>query len=228
MKKLIIESPLLDSIKYMYSDLPFYIFKDYFERINQKSLDQLVTNKFFNPLGLKRTLFNPRDIIPPNEIVPSEVDRYYRHQVLRGFVHDMGAAMQGGVGGHAGLFSNATELGIIMQLYLNKGFIDGKQYFTSDTFDKFNKCYYCDEGNRRGVGFDKPQLSGVGSTCGCVSFSSFGHLGFTGTYAWADPEEDLIFVFLSNRTYPNMSNNLLAKHNIRTRIQELVYEALIK
>jgi len=228
MKKLIIESPLLDSIKYIYSDLPFYIFKDYFERINQKSLDQLVTNKFFNPLGLKRTLFNPRDIIPPNEIVPSEVDRYYRHEVLRGFVHDMGAAMQGGVGGHAGLFSNATELGKIMQLYLNKGFIDGKQYFTSDTFDKFNKCYYCDEGNRRGVGFDKPQLSGVGSTCGCVSFSSFGHLGFTGTYAWADPEEDLIFVFLSNRTYPNMSNNLLAKHNIRTRIQELVYEALIK
>ena len=185
-------------------------------------------NKIYKPLGLKRTLYNPRNSIPLNEIVPSEEDIYYRYNTLRGFVHDMGAAMQGGVGGHAGLFSNATEVGKIMQLYLNKGFIDGKQYFKADTFDKFNQCYYCDKGNRRGVGFDKPQLSGVGSTCGCVSFSSFGHMGFTGTYAWADPEEDLIFVFLSNRTYPSMSNDLLGKHNIRTRIQKLVYEALIK
>ena len=228
MKKLIIESPLIDSINYKYSDLPFYIFKDYFERINQKSFDIQVSNKIYNPLGLNRTLYNPRNSIPLNEIVPSEEDIYYRHKTLRGFVHDMGAAMQGGVGGHAGLFSNATEVGKIMQLYLNKGYIDGKQYFKADTFDKFNQCYYCDKGNRRGVGFDKPQLSGVGSTCGCVSFSSFGHMGFTGTYAWADPEEDLILVFLSNRTYPSMSNNLLGKHNIRTRIQKLVYEALIK
>ena len=227
-KKLIIDSPLMDTINYQYSDLPFYIFKDYIERINQESLDVQVSNKIYNPLGLKRTLYNPRKSIPLNEIVPSEEDTYYRYKSLRGFVHDMGAAMQGGVGGHAGLFSNATEVGKIMQLYLNKGFIDGKQFFTEDTFDKFNQCYYCDKGNRRGVGFDKPQLSGVGSTCGCVSFSSFGHMGFTGTYAWADPEEDLILVILSNRTYPSMSNNLLGKHNIRTRIQKLVYEALIK
>ena len=228
MKEMIYKSPLLDSIKSKYSDLPFYLFKYFLEGKYNKPLDKLADENFFKPLGLKRTLFNPFGKIPLGEIVPSEDDNYFRYIQLRGFVHDMGAAMQGGVGGHAGLFSNATEVGKIMQLYLNKGFINGKQYFTMDTFDKFNQCYYCDEGNRRGVGFDKPQLSGIGSTCGCTSYSSFGHLGFTGTYAWADPQEDLIFVFLSNRTYPSMSNNLLVKHNIRTRIQKLIYEALIK
>lgn len=226
--EMIFDSPLLDSISYKYSDLPFYIFKYYFEKQNKKPLDELVTGAFYEPLGLKRTLFNPRNTIPLNEIVPSEEDKYFRNTTLRGFVHDMGAAMQGGVGGHAGLFSNALEIGKIMQLYLNKGFIDGKKYFDPESFEQFNHCYYCSEGNRRGVGFDKPQLEGEGSTCGCVSFSSFGHLGFTGTYAWADPEEELIFVFLSNRTYPTMSNNLLGEHNIRTRMQKLVYEALIK
>ncbi len=228
MNEMIYKSSLLDSTQYKYSDLPFYLFKYYFEGKYNKPLDELADENFFKRLGLKRTLFNPRGKIPLGEIVPSEDDNYFRYTKLRGFVHDMGAAMQGGIGGHAGLFSNATEVGKIMQLYLNKGFIDGKQYFTTDTFDKLNQCYYCDEGNRRGVGFDKPQLSGVGSTCGCISSSSFGHLGFTGTYAWADPKEDLIFVFLSNRTYPSMSNNLLGEHNIRTRMQKLVYEALIK
>ena len=228
MKEMIYESPLLDSIQYKYSDLPFYLFKYYFEGKYSKPLDELADENLFKPLGLKRTFFNPRGKIPLEEIVPSEDDNYFRYTKLRGFVHDMGAAMQGGVGGHAGLFSNAIGVGKIMQLYLNKGFIDGKKYFTANSFDQFNQCYYCDKGNRRGVGFDKPQLSGVGSTCGCVDLSSFGHMGFTGTYAWADPEKDLIFVFLSNRTYPSMSNNLLGDYNIRTRMQKLVYEALIK
>ena len=228
MKQMIFESPLLDSITYKYSDLSFYLFKYYFENKYQKPLDQLAAEMVYAPLGLKRTLYNPRSKIPVEEIVPSEKDQYFRYKELKGFVHDMGAAMQGGVGGHAGLFSNATEVGKIMQLYLNKGFIDGKQYFDETTFEQFNQCYYCDEGNRRGVGFDKPQLEENGSTCGCVSFSSFGHMGFTGTYAWADPEKELVFVFLSNRTYPSMSNNLLGKHNIRTRMQKLVYEALTK
>ena len=176
---------------------------------------------------LKRTLFKPLGVIPENEIVPSEYDRYFRHSELKGYVHDMGAALLGGVGGHAGLFSNAEEVERIMQLYLNKGYFEGKRYFNADTFDQFNQCYYCHEGNRRGVGFDKPQLVGEGSTCGCVSLESFGHMGFTGTYAWADPEKDLIYVFLSNRTYPTMDNNLLSSHNIRTRIQQLIYDSII-
>ena len=225
--EMIIDSPLLDSLYYKYSDLSFYLFKDYLENKHGKPLDILSNDKFYEPLGLKRTLFKPLAVIPENEIVPSEYDRYFRHSELRGYVHDMGAALLGGVGGHAGLFSNAEEVARIMQLFLNKGYFEGKRYFNSDTFDKFNQCYYCPEGNRRGVGFDKPQLDGEGSTCGCVSLESFGHTGFTGTYAWADPEKDLIYIFLSNRTYPTMDNNLLGSHNIRTRIQQLIYDSII-
>jgi CubicO group peptidase (beta-lactamase class C family) len=226
-KKQVIESPLLDSLYYRYSDLSYYLFKNYFERKYKKPLDELVNEFLYLPLGLDRTLFNPWKSIAKEEIVPSEIDDYFRHQELRGFVHDMGAAMQGGVGGHAGLFSTAEEVYKIMQMYLHKGNANGKQFISSKTFDDFNNCYYCEQGNRRGVGFDKPQLEGEGSTCGCVSDISFGHMGFTGTYAWVDPDQELIFVFLSNRTYPSMSNNLMGKNNVRTRMQAMVYKALI-
>lgn len=226
-EKQVIESPLLDSLYYRYSDLPFYLFKNYFERKYKKPLDELAHEFLYEPLGLERTLFNPWKVIPKNEIVPSEIDDYFRHRELRAYVHDMGAAMQGGVGGHAGLFSNAEEVYKIMQMYLQKGKANGYEFITSKTLNDFNRCYYCNQGNRRGVGFDKPQLEGNGSTCGCVSDISFGHMGFTGTYAWVDPDQELIFVFLSNRTYPSMSNNLLGKNNIRTRMQELIYKALI-
>lgn len=226
-EKQVIESPLLDSLYYRYSDLPFYLFKNYFERKYKKPLDELAHEFLYEPLGLERTLFNPWKVISKNEIVPSEIDNYFRHRELRAYVHDMGAAMQGGVGGHAGLFSNAEEVYKIMQMYLQMGKYNGHEFIKSKTLNDFNRCYYCNQGNRRGVGFDKPQLEGNGSTCGCVSDISFGHMGFTGTYAWVDPDQELIFVFLSNRTYPSMSNNLLGKNNIRTRMQELIYKALI-
>ena len=226
-EKQVIDSPLLDSLYYRYSDLPFYLFKNYFERKYKKPLDELAHEFLYEPLGLERTLYNPWKVISKNEIVPSEIDNYFRHRELRAYVHDMGAAMQGGVGGHAGLFSNAEEVYKIMQMYLQNGKANGHEFITSKTLNDFNRCYYCNQGNRRGVGFDKPQLEGNGSTCGCVSDISFGHMGFTGTYAWVDPDQELIFVFLSNRTYPSMSNNLLGKNNIRTRMQELIYKALI-
>ena len=226
-KKQVIGSPLLDSLYYKYSDLPFYLFKNFLEKKYKKPLNDLADEFLYEPLGLKRTLYNPWKFVPKDEIVPSEIDDYFRHRELRGYVHDMGAAMQGGIGGHAGLFSNAEEVYYIMQMYLQKGSVNGHEFITSKTFDEFNRCYYCDKGNRRGVGFDKPQLKGEGSTCGCVSKVSFGHMGFTGTYAWADPDQELIFVFLSNRTYPSMSNNLLGQKNVRTRMQALVYKALI-
>ncbi|MEC8635808.1 MAG: glycoside hydrolase family 3 N-terminal domain-containing protein [Bacteroidota bacterium] len=222
-----IDSPLLDSLHYKYSDLPFYLFKNYLETKHKKPLNDLAHEFLYEPLGLERTLFNPWKSVSKDEIVPSEIDDYFRHRELRGYVHDMGAAMQGGVGGHAGLFSNAEEVYKIMQMYLQKGKSNGNEFISSKTLDDFNRCYYCKQGNRRGVGFDKPQLEGNGSTCGCVSYNSFGHMGFTGTYAWADPDEELIFVFLSNRTYPSMSNNFLSKYNVRTRMQDLVYKALI-
>ena len=145
---------------------------------------------------------------------------------MQGYVHDMGAAMQGGVGGHAGLFSNANDVAKIMQMYLQGGSYGGERYLDTRTIEKFNKCYFCHKDVRRGVGFDKPQLKESGPTCGCVSRKSFGHSGFTGTYTWADPEEELVYVFLSNRTYPSSRNNILVKSALRTRIQQAIYDAI--
>ena len=223
----ILESELRDSLMYKYSDLPYFFMKDLFENRYNESLEVLARDSFYLPLGLNRTTFNPNKNTPNQTIIPSEIDSYYRNQELKGEVHDMAAAMLGGVGGHAGLFSNASEVAVLMQLFLNKGTYAGKRYFSAETFDQFNQCLYCDQGNRRGVGFDKPQLEGSGSTCGCIPKSSFGHSGFTGTYAWADPENELIYIFLSNRTYPTMDNNLLLKHDIRTRIQQYIYDSII-
>jgi CubicO group peptidase (beta-lactamase class C family) len=139
----------------------------------------------------------------------------------------MGAAMQDGVGGHAGLFGDAYSVASIMQMYLQRGSYNGINLLESNVIDRFNTCYYCDLGNRKGVGFDKPQIDGKHeSTCGCVSKNSFGHSGYTGTYAWADPDKEIIIVILANRTYPK-DDLTFSKSNIRTRIQELVYEALI-
>ena len=132
------------------------------------------------------------------------------------------------VGGHAGLFSNANDIAKLMQLYLQKGVYGGKRYFSSNTFNLFNTCYYCDQDNRRGIGFDKPQLEDEGPTCGCLSMQSFGHSGFTGTYAWADPDKEIVYVFLANRTFPKSDANRLLKENIRTEIQHLIYESIIE
>ena len=209
-----------------YSDLTYYILKKYLETSHNTKLELLVEKKIYSQLDLKLTTYNPKFKYSKEFIVPSEVDNYFRHTTLQGDVHDMGAAMLGGVGGHAGIFSNAYEVAVIMQMYLQKGFYNDKRLFSSTTFDLFNTCYYCELGNRHGVGFDKPQIEGVGSTCGCVSKKSFGHSGFTGTYTWADPEKEIVFVFLSNRTFPSMDNSLLVSHNIRTRIQGLIYDAL--
>lgn len=223
----ILASELRDTLEYKYSDIPYFFMKDMLEDRYQKPLETLAMESFYKPLGLVRTTFNPNKNTPNQTVIPSEIDTYYRNQELKGEVHDMAAAMLGGVGGHAGLFSNASEVAILMQLFLQQGSYADKHYFSTTTFDQFNQCLYCEEGNRRGVGFDKPQLEGRGSTCGCVPKSSFGHSGFTGTYAWADPENELIYVFLSNRTYPTMDNNLLLKHDIRTRIQQYIYDAII-
>ena len=137
----------------------------------------------------------------------------------------MGAAMQGGIGGHAGLFSNSNDVAKIMQMFVQGGHYGGKIFFNNSTIEYFNTCYFCKNNNRRGIGFDKPQLDSSMPTCGCVPMSSFGHSGFTGTYAWADPENNIVYVFLSNRTYPTMDNKLLSKYNIRTEIQRIIYES---
>jgi CubicO group peptidase (beta-lactamase class C family) len=217
----------LKSNSYRYSDVPYYVFKKFIEESYNSSLDELTYSNFYHSLGASSTTYRPLTRFPKAQIMPTEVDNYYRYQIVQGYVHDMGAAMQGGVGGHAGLFSNANDVAKIMQMYLQGGYYGGKRYLNSRTVEKFNKCYFCNQNVRRGVGFDKPQLEQPGPTCGCVSRRSFGHSGFTGTFTWADPETELVYVFLSNRTYPSSSNTMLIQSGLRSRIQQAIYDSLI-
>ncbi|WP_375241886.1 glycoside hydrolase family 3 N-terminal domain-containing protein [Lacinutrix sp.] len=227
--KIIKETDLLSTLRYRYSDLPYYILKQYIEGHYNKPLDELAQDHFYKSLGANNTHYNPYKTISNSRIPPTEEDDYYRFQKVQGYVNDMGAAMQNGVGGHAGVFSNANDIAKIMQMYLQKGYYGGVRYLKPETLDKFNTCYYCDKKVRRGIGFDKPQLADSGPTCGCVSMTSFGHSGFTGTYTWADPDEELVYVFMANRTYPtSKGKNMLLREDIRTNIQEAIYEAIIR
>ena len=214
---------------YKYSDLGYYIFKEALEKRYKKDLNVLVDDEFYEPLGANRMSYLPLAKFDKLSIVPSEKDSYFRHQLLHGYVHDMGAAMLGGVGGHAGLFANSNDVAKMMQLYLQKGYYGGKRYFKAATFNKFNKRYYSDKKVRRGLGFDKPQLdSTIMATCGCVSDESFGHSGFTGAYTWADPVSGILYVFLSNRVFPTMENYGLVDQDIRTKIQQIIQEAILQ
>lgn len=225
----IANSKLLPKKDYKYSDFTFIILKEYLEKTTGQTLDKLSYNNFYKSLGMNYTMYNPLRKYDMSLIVPTEIDTYFRRQTIQGYVHDMGAAMEGGVGGHAGIFSNAMDVAKIMQLYLQKGNYGKREYFSEKTFDDFNTCYYCKEGNRRGIGFDKPQQPGKsGPVCGCVSLTSFGHTGFTGTMAWADPETEIVYIFLSNRTYPNEGANALSKANIREDIQQVIQDAILK
>ncbi len=224
--KMIRESDLNPRLEYKYSDLPYYILKRYLERKFEKPMQIIVQENLYESLGANYTTYLPLSKFSKDNIPPTEQDNVFRKQKVQGYVHDQGAAMLGGVSGHAGLFSNSNDVAKIMQMYLWKGFYGGKRYFNPDVFEEFNTCYYCNKNVRRGVGFDKPQLGSVGPTCGCVSMTSFGHSGFTGTFAWADPEEEIIYVFLSNRTFPDAENRKLIRSDLRSIIQEAVYAAI--
>jgi beta-glucosidase-like glycosyl hydrolase/CubicO group peptidase (beta-lactamase class C family) len=214
---------------YKYSDLSYYLFKDYIEDHYQSDLNELTQEHFYKPMGASRMTYLPRDKFALEQIIPTEIDDYYRNQLVHGYVHDMGAAMQGGIGGHAGLFANSNDIAKMMQMYLQEGFYGGKRYFNPETIKKFNHRYYSHYLVRKGVGFDKPQLRDVEkATCGCVSDKSFGHSGFTGTYTWADPETELVYVFLSNRIFPTAENRELVRENVRTKIQQMIQDAIIE
>ena len=215
-------------VGYKYSDLPFYIFKNYIENHYKKDLNELTQEHFYKSLGATETTYLPLNKFSKKNIIPTEIDDYHRNQLVHGYVHDLGAVFQKGIGGHAGLFSNTNDIAKIMQLYLQKGYYGGKRYFKSETIDKFNHRYYANNKVRRGIGFDKPQIrEREKATCGCVSDESFGHSGFTGTYTWADPETEIVYVFLSNRVYPNADNKGLIRKNIRTEIQQYIQDAII-
>ena len=226
--KRIEESGLQRRLEYRYSDLPYYLLKKFLEDIYGTSLDYLAKEHFYQPLGANHMTYLPLNEFPKDQIVPTANDTHWRHQLLHGYVHDEGAAVLGGIGGQAGLFSNANDVAKMMQMYLQDGYYGGKRYLKPGTIAKFNTCYYCEEDVRRGVGFDKPQLDEYGPTCGCVSMSSFGHSGFTGTFTWADPEEEIVYVFLSNRVHPDAQNRELIREDIRSKIQEAIYEAIEK
>lgn len=227
--KIIANSPLSIKKEYKYSDFTFIILKEYLERKTKQPLEVLSQKNFYSSLGMNYTLYNPLTKFNKNEIAPSEIDTYFRHQVVQGYVHDMAAAMEGGVAGHAGIFSNAMDVAKMMQLYLQKGNYGNIQYFSAATFDAFNTSYYAAEGVERGLGFDK-RIGKDGPTCGCVSKASFGHTGFTGDIAWVDPETEIVYIFLSNRTYPEVTaeGNKLAKEKIREEIQQIIQDAIIK
>lgn len=222
----IIQSDLRSNTDYKYSDLGFYLISRIVEQVSGKPLDQFAHETFYEPLGLEHTTFNAWRTVDKNRIVPSEKDKYWRQTVVKGYVHDMGAAMLGGVSGHAGLFSTSQEVAIVMQMLLNGGYYGGKTLLKPETVRTFLSRHQAD--SRRGIGFDMKELNWNRSQNMSAKASplTFGHLGFTGICVWVDPAYDLTYVFLSNRTYPSMKNFKLSKDDYRPRIQDAIYEAI--
>jgi len=225
--KRILQSPLEKPGNYVYSDNDFIFLGKIVEAISGMPLEEYVYRQFYRPLGLVTAGFRPLERFAKSKIAPTESEKIFRRQLIQGYVHDPGAAMFGGVAGHAGLFSNAYDIAIIMQLFLNKGVMNGHRYISDTTIEKFTA--YQSSISRRGLGFDKPEKDNKTRkepypTLSASPFT-FGHTGFTGTCAWADPKENLIFIFLSNRVHPDGSNKLL-RMNVRSNIHEQIYKAL--
>ena len=225
---MIYHSPLSPVKEYKYSDLGYYLLQQIIEKTYKDSLQNIVKRYLFAPLGMNYTQYNPRwNAYDLNKIMPTEIENNFRKSLLLGTVHDQGAALLGGVAGHAGVFSNANDLAKYFQLLLNEGTYGANRYYEAATIKKFTTKQY--PNNRRAIGFDKPTPKGHdGPTCDAASPESFGHTGFTGTIAWADPTNNLIYIFLCNRVYPNAAVNNLAKQNIRPKIQQAVYDAIEK
>jgi CubicO group peptidase (beta-lactamase class C family) len=229
MYKRMLQSPLEQPGKYVYSDNDFIFLGKIVEAVSGIPLEQYVQQYFYVPMGLKGTGFKPRERFPAQQMIPTEKEKTFRLQTLRGDVHDPGAAMFGGVAGHAGLFSTAEDIAAIMQMLLNGGALNGTQYIRKETVGLFTG--YQSNISRRGYGFDKPEKDNATRKepypALSVSAKTFGHTGFTGTCAWADPEHDLVFVFLSNRVHPAGGDNTkLLKMNVRGMMQEAVYKAM--
>ncbi len=224
----IVESKPVGKNRYVYSDLGFILLGDMVERVSGQTLDLFVRQQFYEPLGMTHTMFRPlQHGVDSNDIAPTELATDSRARLLRGEVHDPTAAAMGGVAGHAGLFSTATDLAQLYLMMLNEGHSGERAYLKRSTLHTFNTQYYLKYGNRRGLGFDKPKASPGGHTAPEVSASSYGHTGFTGTMVWVDPDYDLVYIFLSNRVHPDSKDNKLAKMNIRTDIQSLIYQSFL-
>lgn len=224
----ILQSPLGPAGRYVYSDNDFIFLGKIIEQLSGVALDEYVRTKFYRPMGLKTAGFNPLTYMPLKNIAPTENEPVFRRQLIRGYVHDPGAAMMGGVAGHAGLFANAYDIAAIMQMLLDGGIYNGRRYLQKETIDLFTA--YQNNSSRRGLGFDKPEKDNTKRPepypCLSASAATFGHTGFTGTCAWADPQHQLVFVLLSNRVCPDSSNTKFLKLNVRPAIHEALYRAL--
>ncbi|AYA37166.1 glycosyl hydrolase [Hymenobacter oligotrophus] len=209
-----------------YSDLSFIILKRLSEKVLNEPIEAFLQRNFYAPLGLNTMTYNPLQRFPKSCIAPTENDNYYRHAQLQGTVHDQAAALMGGVAGHAGLFSNANDLAILMQMNLQNGRYGGRRFFNTPVVAEFARS--ASAANRRGLGWDhgdptKPE----GPTSNLSPASTFGHTGFTGTCVWMDPENRILYIFLSNRVYPDAGNNKLRQYNIRTRIHDVIYKSIL-
>ena len=222
----VFESDLKRPGRYVYSDLGFVMFARMIEEMTGDSIHEYVADHFYDPMGLERLLFRPLERFPEYTIVPTEEDTYFRNQRIQGHVHDMGAAMMGGVSGHAGLFGNAHDLGVLMQMLMNQGYYGGVQYLSPEVVKLFAQRVR--GSTRRGLGFDMKELDPNGRllTSPMASDETYGHTGFTGTCAWNDPEAELVYIFLSNRTYPSMKGKQFRKGEYRQRVHTAIYQAI--
>ena len=230
--KSIHKSPIKPPGEYKYSGLLFYLLPEFTERTTGQGYHTYLRQHFYDPLGATTLGYRPLDRgIPLSRIVPTEVDTFFRMETLHGVVHDEGAALMEGVSGNAGLFSTAEDLAKLYQMLLNGGEYNGRRYFKQSTVGEFTRRHYAAEGNRRGLGFDKPLVEyapDASSVAEAASAASFGHSGYTGTMVWADPDSDLLFVFLSNRVHPSRNRRAIYTLGIRPRIHALLYRHLME
>jgi beta-glucosidase-like glycosyl hydrolase/CubicO group peptidase (beta-lactamase class C family) len=225
------KSPLEAEKKYVYSDFFFILAPRVVESMIEEDFSSYIQKNFYAPLGAATLTYNPLKKYPKKAIVPTEHDYYFRHEPIHGTVHDEGAIMLGGVSGHAGLFGNANDLAKLMQMYLDMGEYGGKRYIKSETLKEWTRYQFPQHNNRRGLGFDKPNLQYLGENNNAAKDASplsFGHTGFTGTMTWMDPQTGLLYIFLSNRVNPTRDNTRLYQLNTRTKIQQILYEAIKK
>ncbi len=227
--QMIKDSPMNVDPGYLYSGLSFYLYPEIVERLSGMDFEEFLKSNIYRKLGAETITFNPSRFYPLERIIPTERDTFFRKIQLHGVVHDEGAAMMNGVSGNAGLFASTQDLAKLMQMFLNGGKYGGEQLLKKEVVEEFTRCQYCDEGNRRGLGFEKPMIEfdpERSHVSKYVSKASFGHSGYTGTFAWADPENEVIFIFMSNRVYPTRLNRKLYTMNIRPRIQDVIYESI--
>jgi beta-N-acetylhexosaminidase len=228
--KRILKSKLGAPDKYVYSDNDFIFLGKIVEAVSGQPLNEYVRETFYLPLNMTTTTFRPRELMPLDLIAPTEDEKHFRQQLIRGDVHDEGSAMFGGVAGHAGLFSNAYDLAQLYQMLLNGGELNGVRLLQKSTVDKFTA--YNSSVSHRGLGFDKPYKDNStrkeAYPSRSASPATFGHTGFTGTCVWVDPAYNLVYIFLSNRVTPTRNNIRFGQMNIRPNIQEAIYQAIGK